>query len=155
MFLYSNLIGALVLCLEATLAFLAFGTLTNKCIPDSGDSINFVQRFPCKVSGLYNQNFLDLPIIGQLCNFYPMMNIATVPILNITLRNNLLEVFPIKKYIKHHKRYKVHDAKNEFKIGDRVRIEGCAPVSRHKQFIAVEKLGVQDVEQYLKTREGE
>ena len=58
-----------------------------------------------------------------------------------------------KKYIKHHKRYKVHDAKNEFKVGDRVRIEGCAPVSRHKQFVAVEKLGVQDVEQYLKTRD--
>src|SRR3989344_8250573 len=57
-----------------------------------------------------------------------------------------------KKYVKHHKRYKVHDAKNEFKVGDRVRIEGCAPLSRHKQFIAVEKLGTQDVEQYLKTR---
>jgi small subunit ribosomal protein S17 len=60
-----------------------------------------------------------------------------------------------KKYVKHHKRYKVHDAKNEFKVGDRVRIEACAPVSRHKQFLAVEKLGVQDVEQYLKAREGE
>jgi len=60
-----------------------------------------------------------------------------------------------KKYIKHHKRYKVHDAKNEFKLGDRVRIEGCAPLSRHKQWIAVEKLGVQDVEQYLRSREGE
>ncbi len=60
-----------------------------------------------------------------------------------------------KKYVKHHKRYKVHDAKNEFRFGDRGRIEGCAPLSRHKQFIAVEKLGVQDVEQYLKAREGE
>ena len=57
-----------------------------------------------------------------------------------------------KKYVKHNKRYKVHDAKNEFKVGDRVRIEGCAPLSRHKQFIAVEKLGTQDVEQYLKAR---
>src|SRR3989338_9321611 len=58
-----------------------------------------------------------------------------------------------KKYVKHHKRYKVYDAKNEFKVGDRVRIEGCAPLSRHKQFVAVEKLGVQDVEQYLKNRQ--
>lgn len=57
-----------------------------------------------------------------------------------------------KKYVKHHKRYKVHDAKNEFKIGDRVRIEACAPLSRHKAFTAVEKVGTQDVEQYLKTR---
>ena len=29
-----------------------------------------------------------------------MMNIAAVPILNITLRNNLLEVFPIKNWIR-------------------------------------------------------
>jgi small subunit ribosomal protein S17 len=57
-----------------------------------------------------------------------------------------------KKYIKRHKRYKVHDAKNEFHVGDRVRIEACAPLSRHKAFAAVEKLGIQDVEQYLKTR---
>lgn len=58
-----------------------------------------------------------------------------------------------KKYIKRHKRYKVHDAKNEFHIGDRVRIEACSPVSKHKAFLAVEKVGVQDVDQYLKTRE--
>lgn len=29
-----------------------------------------------------------------------MLNIAAVPILNITLRNNLLDVVPIKKYLK-------------------------------------------------------
>ncbi|OGZ05781.1 MAG: 30S ribosomal protein S17 [Candidatus Lloydbacteria bacterium RIFCSPHIGHO2_02_FULL_54_17] len=60
-----------------------------------------------------------------------------------------------KKYIKHHKRFKAHDAKNEFQVGDRVRIEGCAPISRHKQWIVVEKVGTQDVEQYLKNREAE
>jgi len=57
-----------------------------------------------------------------------------------------------KKYIKENKRYKVHDAKNEFKVGDKVRIEACAPVSKHKAFTAIEKVGTQDVEQYLKTR---
>lgn len=57
-----------------------------------------------------------------------------------------------KKYIKQHKRYKVHDAKNEFRVGDKVRIEACAPLSRHKAFTAIEKVGTQDVEQYLKTR---
>lgn len=60
-----------------------------------------------------------------------------------------------KKYIKHHKRYKVHDAKNAFHVGDRVVIEGCAPISRHKQWIAVEKVGTEDVEQYLKNRQSE
>ena len=57
-----------------------------------------------------------------------------------------------KKFIKRHKRYKVHDGKNEFKVGDKVRIEACSPVSRHKAFVAVEKLGTQDVSQYLRTR---
>ena len=57
-----------------------------------------------------------------------------------------------KKYIKRNKRYKVHDSQNQFHVGDRVRIEACAPVSKHKAFVAVEKVGVQDVEQYLKTR---
>ena len=57
-----------------------------------------------------------------------------------------------KKYIKRHKRYKVHDAKNEFHVGDRVRIEACAPLSKHKAFTALEKLGTQDVTQYLRTR---
>ena len=48
---------------------------------------------------LYNQNFLDLPFVGQVCNFYPMLNVAAVPILNITLRNNLLDALPIKKWV--------------------------------------------------------
>ena len=61
---------------------------------------SFEPKFPCMVSGLYNENFLGLPGIGQICNFYPLLNIGAVPVLNITLRNNLLEVLPIKKYIK-------------------------------------------------------
>lgn len=60
-----------------------------------------------------------------------------------------------KKYIKRNKRYKAHDAKNEYKVGDRVRIEGCAPLSRHKAFVIVEKLGIQDVEQYTKVHSRE
>ncbi len=57
-----------------------------------------------------------------------------------------------KKYIKRHKRYKVHDGKNEYRIGDRIRIEASAPISKHKSFTAVEKIGTQDVTQYLRTR---
>lgn len=57
-----------------------------------------------------------------------------------------------KKYIKRSKRYKAHDPKNEFKVGDKIEMEGCAPVSRHKSFIITKKTGTQDVEQYLKVR---
>jgi len=94
MFLYSNIIGTIFLLTEAWLAYFAFASLDNFC--DSKTDLHF----PCKTSGLYNLNFLDLPGIGQICNFYPMLNIAAVPILNITLRNNLLDVLPIKHYIK-------------------------------------------------------
>lgn len=57
-----------------------------------------------------------------------------------------------KKYVKQTKRYKAHDPKNEFVIGDKVEMESCAPVSRHKSFLITKKLGTQDVEQYLKVR---
>ena len=36
-----------------------------------------------------------------------------------------------------HKRYKVHDAGNTKKVGDRVTIESCRPISRHKSFKVV------------------
>lgn len=93
MFLYSNIIGALFLFTEAILAWFAFSALTNDCAAEDA-------HFPCAVDGLYNLNFLDLPGISQVVNFYPMLNIAAVPILNITLRNNLLDVLPIKKVIR-------------------------------------------------------
>jgi len=101
MFLWSNIIGSIFLATEAWLAFFAFSALNNLCVDDHvPPREDFKATFPCKVSGLYNENFLDLPFIGQVCNFYPMLNIAAVPILNITLRNNLLDVIPIKKYLR-------------------------------------------------------
>lgn len=105
MFLYSNIIGSIFLCVEAMLAWVAFGALTHPCVePDDWNvthkGIPFVEEFPCAVSALYNENFLDIPFISQVVNFYPMLNIAAVPILNITLRNNLLDVLPIKAFLK-------------------------------------------------------
>ena len=105
MFFWSNFIGSIFLGTEAILAYFAFGNLPNYCVkPDHWDRDHpgqpFVATFPCKVSGLYNENFLNLPGIGQICNFYPMLNIAAVPILNITLRNNLLDVVPVKRWLR-------------------------------------------------------
>lgn len=110
MFLYSNIIGALFLFTEAFLAWFAFSALTNACDGPGA-------TFPCAVAGLYNENFLDLPVIGQICNFYPMLNIAAVPILNITLRNNLLDVIPIKRVIRRRKccMFLLNDHKNSIK----------------------------------------
>ena len=35
-------------------------------------------------------NFLPIIFVGQFVNFYPMFNVAAVPVLVITLRNNIL-----------------------------------------------------------------
>jgi len=40
----------------------------------------------------------------------------------------------LKKTIRKSKTYRAHDANNQFKIGDRVRIEECAPISKTKRW---------------------
>lgn len=93
MFLWSNIVGSVFLLCEAWLAYIAFAGRETKC--DDVDA-----EFPCKVAALYNENFLKIPVVGQIANFYPMLNIAAVPILNITLRNNLLDLLPIKRILR-------------------------------------------------------
>ena len=41
------------------------------------------------------------------------------------------------KYVTSHKKYKVHDAGNTKKIGDKVTIESCRPISKDKHFKVV------------------
>jgi small subunit ribosomal protein S17 len=43
-----------------------------------------------------------------------------------------------EKYVEHRKKYKVHDAGNTAKIGDKVVIEETRPMSRHKRFKLIE-----------------
>lgn len=97
MFLRSHIIGASLLGIEGMLAWVTFSGLTNKCHVDS--SKGEVVKYPCAISSLFNENFINIPFIGEVCNFYPMLNVSSVPILTITLRNNLMEVIPIKKWL--------------------------------------------------------
>ena len=91
MFLISNIIGAILLFIEAQLAWYALSGLTNNC--EDG-------TFPCKPDSKgFNQNFANIPVMGPFVQFYPMLNVAAVPILTITLRNNLMQVLPIKKWL--------------------------------------------------------
>jgi small subunit ribosomal protein S17 len=39
-----------------------------------------------------------------------------------------------KKFIRRTKKYAAHDANNQFKIGDNVRIVECAPISKRKRW---------------------
>jgi small subunit ribosomal protein S17 len=41
------------------------------------------------------------------------------------------------KFIKRSKKYKAHDEKNKHKIGDKVEIEECRPISSDKHFRVV------------------
>ncbi len=43
----------------------------------------------------------------------------------------------LKKTIRKSKKYRAHDPENRFKVGDRVRIEECAPISKTKRWRVV------------------
>jgi len=43
-----------------------------------------------------------------------------------------------KKYYKVRKKYKAHDPENKYKLGDKVIIEECRPISKEKHWIVVE-----------------
>ena len=90
MFLTSNIVASCLLFLEGFLAYLAFSGIDHGC----GDG------YPCSVQKLFNENFQDIPVVGQICQFYPMLNISAVPILTITLRNNFMQVVPVKRWIR-------------------------------------------------------
>ena len=45
-----------------------------------------------------------------------------------------------KKYVRNHFRYKAHDEKNEFKVGDRVEIMEHRPISKDKRWRVVRLL---------------
>lgn len=40
----------------------------------------------------------------------------------------------LKKTIRKSKKYRAHDAENSFKVGDSVRIQECAPISKTKRW---------------------
>ena len=46
-----------------------------------------------------------------------------------------------KKFIRRSKKYMAHDEQNACKVGDIVRIQECAPISKRKNWIVVEDAG--------------
>lgn len=43
----------------------------------------------------------------------------------------------LQKTVRSSKKYRAHDAQNQFKVGDIVRIEECAPISKTKRWTVV------------------
>ena len=83
---YSFSLGSGILLIESILASVAFSSVTQPSC----------DTFPCEIKPLYNENFTALPFIGQVSNFYPAFNVAAVPILTITLRNNLFVMLGVQ-----------------------------------------------------------
>ena len=58
----------------------------------------------------------------------------------------VVEVERIKKHplykrrYKFHKKYKAHNEKGEYKVGDKVIIEECRPISKEKRWRVIKKL---------------
>jgi len=46
------------------------------------------------------------------------------------------------KFVKNNKKYKAHDEKNEFKVGEIVAIEECRPISKTKSWTVKGRVGV-------------
>ncbi len=42
-----------------------------------------------------------------------------------------------KKFISKSKKFSAHDAENRFKVGDRVRIQECMPISKSKTYTVI------------------
>ncbi|CTQ58960.1 MAG: 30S ribosomal protein S17 [Roseibium album] len=43
----------------------------------------------------------------------------------------------LKKTVRRTKKYRAHDESNQYKVGDSVQIEECAPVSKNKRWTVV------------------
>jgi small subunit ribosomal protein S17 len=48
----------------------------------------------------------------------------------------------LKKTVRRSKKYHAHDEAKAFKVGDQVRIEECAPISKLKRWVVLPKEGV-------------
>ncbi len=57
---------------------------------------------------------------------------------SIVVRVERRVMHPIyKKFIKRSKKFAAHDEQNQYKVGDSVRIEECAPISKRKSWTVV------------------
>lgn len=76
----------------------------------------------------------------------PKRQLTGTVISNKMQKTVVVEVEKIKEHPKYkrrykvHKKYKAHDEKGECKVGDRVIIEECRPISKEKRWRVIKKL---------------
>jgi small subunit ribosomal protein S17 len=76
----------------------------------------------------------------------PKRQLQGIVVSNKMKKTVVVEVERIKEHPKYkrrfrvHKKYKAHDEKEEYKVGDRVIIEECRPISKDKKWRVIKKL---------------
>jgi small subunit ribosomal protein S17 len=76
----------------------------------------------------------------------PKRQLQGIVVSNKMKKTVVVEVERIKEHPKYkrrfrvHKKYKAHDEKEECKVGDRVIIEECRPISKDKKWRVIKKL---------------
>jgi small subunit ribosomal protein S17 len=76
----------------------------------------------------------------------PKKRLTGIVISNKMQKTVVVRVERIKEHPKYKRRYKVykkykaHDEKGEFKVGDKVLIEECRPLSKEKRWRVIKKL---------------
>ena len=68
-------------------------------------------------------------------------------------KTRVVKIDVLKKHSRYHKyftvskKFKVHDKENKYKIGDRVVIEECRPLSKDKKWIIVDNKKEENIKQ--------
>ena len=52
-----------------------------------------------------------------------------------------------KKFVKKSKKFSAHDENNQYKVGDRVSIEECRPISKNKSWTVISSDNAQDMKE--------
>jgi len=78
----------LIAVTHTILGVMAFGKYKNSC-----------EKFPCKIQEIFNMNYQGIPFLGAFIQFFPVLGIAVFPVVAITLRNNLMQIFGISSSI--------------------------------------------------------
>ncbi len=61
----------------------------------------------------------------------------------VVVEVELIKKHPIyKRRYKFHKKYKAHDEKGEYHIGDKVIIEECRPLSKEKRWMVIKRIKI-------------
>ena len=69
--------------LYSYIGLFAFSNPNYKCDKNS--------EFPIAIQSTFSSNFLGLPVVGYIINYYPILNVITSGMQLITLRNNIIE----------------------------------------------------------------